>query len=176
MRHGDLTYLDIPHTGGEAMMLATGVEWEAEADIGPLRGRANKMNRMGGGFHPPMQALAPYAGAYVFTIVRNPFDWLIDVWRFMQPNQPFKEWLFGEGLMLPLQSDWICNMDVTVFKNEDSSDLEAMLSEVLKRPIVIPEVEEKIPSHLYYNNEMCSLVEAAFRKDFKGFKYASDCS
>lgn len=177
MKHGELTFVHIPFTGGHAIMEASGVEWEMESGI-ELRGKRRMMNDLGNGYHPPMQALAPHAGSYVFTVVRNPWEWLIDIYEHRRVgNEPFKEWFFGKGIKLPEQTEWFNGYEhlVQVFRYEHLEPLASVLSTTLRTNVFIPPAPELYNLTDYYDEDMKQLVVSAFRKDIKrfGFEWSS---
>lgn len=173
MRHGELTFVHIPFTGGKAIMQATGVEWAMEADI-ELRGKRKQMNDLGNGYHLTMQALAPHAGALAFTVVRNPWDWLVDIYEHRKVgNESFREWFFGTGITLPEQVEWYQGYEhlVQVFRYEQMEPLSKVLSSVLNRTVDIPPAPRDYDFTDYYDPQTSQLVYSAFRRDCKRLGY-----
>jgi len=134
-----------------------------------------------------------YASRYKFTFVRNPWDWQVSLYHFIQQNKlnhqrrlvssmsfdEYIEWRVTEDLHL--QSEYVCDrhgnlMVDEVGKFETLNDDFARISERLGLDVELP--HENATQHrdyrTYYDDRTRALVGEAFAEDIERFGYDFD--
>ena len=186
MKLGNLiSFIHIPRTGGHSLMRAlseaTGERWALD-DVEIRGNRLLRMNALGRGFHPPLEHCAAELNPIVISVVRNPWDWLLSLYHTNSaPKETFDQWLFGTGLRLPNQCQWLRDphgstpMPKRLLKYEHLQAGYDELAEELDLPAITltPSHQSSPRKHYstYYSPEFAEIVGRAFRKDCKFFDY-----